>query len=93
MLPSASHVTTEVAKSNRFGLWVTYTHVKSRAHRFFMICVSYWDAAAHGALGRLARHHGLTRRATLEALVLEAEGALLKGKPLNERQSYYNGGG
>ena len=54
---------------------------------------SYWDAAAHGALGRLARHHGLTRRATLEALVLEAEEALLSGKPLNERQSYYNGGG
>ncbi len=37
---------------------------------------SWVSSDAHFALGRLAKRHGLTRRAMLEKLVIDADGAV-----------------
>ena len=61
------------------------------AHREDGRLNTYWSASSDAALGRLAAHRGLTRKAMLEALVAEAEAQLVRGWPLNERQRYYSG--
>lgn len=49
------------------------------------------SAHAAAALARLARHHGTTQRAVLEALILAAEGEAVDRLDAVGRRDYFDG--